>query len=312
MPKVSVVIPAHNSSKFLAETIRSVLYQSFRDFEIIIIDDGSTDDTAKVASGFPVRYFWQENRGVSAARNKGIELSQGEYIAFLDSDDMWLPQKLELQLAAIENAPLAGVVYSDLYYYDNTTCTTTGTFLQKRRRPPPRGKVLGEFIEYFFGHPSTLLVRKNVFAQVGMFDETLHNCEDDDMLFRMASYCEFEVVPVPLVMYRMHDSGQKSREQETVTHYYILYLNKALQSPMLNDEMRMKLCKSLAERHFRYGELLIRRGRINLGTRELWRSIKADIPSFLSLILAFSSRIAVYTFALISTRAKVLWGRLKR
>ncbi len=307
MPKVSVAIPTYNYARFLGEAIQSVLDQTFEDFELIIVDDGSTDSTREVVMSFKdgrIKYIYQKNRGVSAARNTGITASVGEYVAFLDADDMWLPQKLALQVKAMDSAPRAGVVYTDHYHFDPRTGLVTRTSFQNRKRPPPRGRVLEQFIESFLGTPSTLLIRRDVFAQVGMFDETLKGCEDDDMLFRMASRFEFEVVPEPLIKKRMHAS-QITQQPRSYLPYHLAYLYKAIQSPVLNDQMRAKMRNDLAEYHFRYGTVLIRGGKLGTGGRELLASLTISPLKFGLLTMSFPGRILNHLFALVRIRAQV-------
>lgn len=311
-PEVSVIIPTYNHAHFLGEAIQSVLDQIFQDFEIIVVDDGSTDNTKEIISSFKdyrINYIYQKNQGQSVALNTGIQASSSEYIAFLDSDDMWLPEKLELQVEALESATHAGVVYCDLYYYDSTSDITIATFFKKLPFRPPRGRVLNQFIQHFFGTPSTLLVRREVFDKVGKFDKALVLHQDDDMLFRMASCFEFEVVTTPLVKHRIH-ADQKTRNREWMQLYYIMYLNKTIQSPVLNKKMWSKLRRRLAEYEFEYGVLLIRQGRLGAGARELWGSIRADSFTFLSLVVSLPIRIVIYAFALIRMRAKGL-GRYR-
>ncbi|MGA2670059.1 MAG: glycosyltransferase [Dehalococcoidia bacterium] len=311
MPKVSVIIPSYNGARFISEAIQSVIDQSFTDFEIIIVDDGSTDNTSEVVKGFKdprIRYIYQENRGLPAARNSGILASGAEYIALLDSDDKWLPGKLELQVKAIESAPQVGVVYCDVYNFDSESGTIIGTFFKELPFSPPRGRVLSQFIQHYFGHPSTLLIRRNVFAQVGMFDETLRSCEDEDMLFRMASYFEFEVVPLPLLMYRVH-AGQMSRNRELSFRYYIPCLNKALHSPVLNNKMRTDLRKRLSDYKFQYGEFLLCRGKVSMGAKEFWGSIKADVSKFLSSAIALTGRIMIFALKMMRLKLWRNWVR---
>ena len=130
MPVVSAIIPTYNFGRFLGEAIQSVLDQTFTDFELIVVDDGSTDDTREVVGSFNdsrIRYIYQENRGLPAARNTGIKASRGEYIAFLDSDDIWLTQNLELKVKSLDSHPDAGLVCSDGYNFDDATGAIIGT-----------------------------------------------------------------------------------------------------------------------------------------------------------------------------------------
>jgi glycosyltransferase involved in cell wall biosynthesis len=115
MNNVSVIVPAFNSSTYIGETIQSVLEQTHSALEILVIDDGSTDNTADVVRRYPVRYFCQQNAGPSAARNTGIANARGEFIAFLDSDDLWIPQKLAVQLEAFRHHPDAGFSFSTVW-----------------------------------------------------------------------------------------------------------------------------------------------------------------------------------------------------
>jgi glycosyltransferase involved in cell wall biosynthesis len=278
MPKVSVILPTYNYGCFLGEAIQSVLDQTFEDFELIVVDDGSTDNTREVVHSFTdprLRCIYKENGGESSAYNVGIHASRGEYIAFLDSDDTWLPQKLELQVKAMDSAPQAGIIYSDVYYFDSKTGAVTGTFFQRLKNPPPQGSVLEAYIEEFFAHPSTWLVKKSVFEQIGMWDETLRNCEDDDMLFRMASCFEFEAVLIPLAMVRTHPE-QKSRKKQIHFTSYLRYLNKAMQSPILNSRMRASLRRAMCLCHFRYAKFLVSSGKLGKGGREFLASLKAN------------------------------------
>ncbi len=277
-PKVSVIIRTYNYGRFLGEAIQSALDQTFQDFELVVVDDGSTDDTKQVVSSFTdqrIKYIYQENRGVSAAYNTGISAASGEYLAFLDADDIWLPRKLEFQLKALESHRQAGVVYSDAYFFNSITGDITGTFFQTLQAPPPRGMVLGPYIEEFFAHPSTWMVGKNVFEQVGMFDEEQRTCEDDDMLFRIASSFEFEVVPIPLAKVRTHPE-QLSQKSELTYQYLQRYLNKAMQSPAINKRMRATLRRRLSMNHFRYGIQRLRKFRLAKGAIELLAAIKAN------------------------------------
>ncbi len=198
---ISVVIPCYNKESFVAEALDSVLQQTCADAirEIIVVDDGSTDNTAKIIlekalESSLIRYVYQPNAGVSAARNKGIELASGSYIAFLDADDLWMPDKIKKQHAAVVSHPGAGLVYSDLYKYD----------YQKNKLSPVRviayqeneRKLLFKFVAKGAPViPSTVLVKKLCFETEGLFDTTLHHGgEDIDMWLRIARHYSFQHV----------------------------------------------------------------------------------------------------------------------
>ena len=265
MPYVSVVIPAYNSASLLGDAVQSVLAQTYRDFEVIVVDDGSTDNTRQVAEGFKqsqIKYLFQPNQGPPAARNAGIRASSGKLIAFLDSDDLWLPSKLEMQVKTLAASPRAGLAYCDMFLYDMEQDAVVGPpFLLRSKRPPPRGKVFDELSFRFFGHPSTVIIRREVFDAIGLFDERLRYCDDFDMLFRIASRYEFELVPDPLVEYRFHE-GQLSGNPEPYWQGHITLFNKFLKFPAISPEVRRRYRRQLAEIHFHYAVFLARRGQI--------------------------------------------------
>src|SRR5256885_14948309 len=142
MPAVSVVIPAHNAAPWLGDTVRSVLAQTYRDFEVIVVNDGSTDSTGTVTASFGqrIRCVEQPNQGLPAARNTGIRHARGDWIAFLDADDLWLKDKLERQMSVLTEAQNLTWVYCDAYMFDDATGATTSTLNAGRRLP--EGQVL--------------------------------------------------------------------------------------------------------------------------------------------------------------------------
>ncbi len=207
MPKVSVVIPTYNMARFLSEAIESVLRQSFRDFEVIVIDDGSTDNTPELAQSFPlpVRYFRQENGGVSAARNRGIELALGEYIRFVDADDMVTASGLEQQVALLDGHPRVGLVYGQAYQVDER-----GKFTLLRRPRFARGSYVRSGREeikdlLFWVHItlSTVMVRRECFEEVGCF-RNAYSGEDWMMWLRIAKKYDVAYIAEPLAKYRKH------------------------------------------------------------------------------------------------------------
>ncbi|SRR6266550_51023 len=203
MPAVSVVIPAHNAAPWLGDTLRSVLAQTYRDFEVIVVNDGSTDQTGKVIASFRrnVRCVEQSNHGLPAARNTGIRNASGDWIALLDADDLWLPEKLARQMSLVNEHGLKWV-YCDAYMFDDATGITTSTFSAGRRLPD--GDVLRPlFLRNFIGTPTTV-IRRDVFDDVGMLDETLVPCgEDWDLWLRIAARYPVGVVRLPLARYRV-------------------------------------------------------------------------------------------------------------
>ena len=207
MALVSVVIPAFNQSRFLEEAVRSVFDQTLDDFEIIVVDDGSTDDTAQRAAAIRdprFRYVYQENQGLSAARNTGIRASQSRYLSFLDSDDLFEPNKLELLVGALEDQPAAGLAAGQAVPIDSSG-NPVGRMFDTPPSDDPAELLLGNPL-----HVGSVLLRKEWQERVGFFDETLRSYEDWDMWLRLAcAGCRFVWIPEPVSRYRFH------REQMT-------------------------------------------------------------------------------------------------
>lgn len=200
-PLVSVVIPVYNAGRFLGAALDGVLTQTVRDHEVIVIDDGSRDNTAAVVAeyGRAVQYQWQENRGVSAARNAGIGLARGEYVAFLDADDVWLPTKLERQVEVLRKNPEFGTVGCG-YYLTDDCLAVTGEVL-----PPPvelADLLLLRANGGLFG--SSLIASRKRLEGLGGFDERLSTSADFDLAVRIGQHGQIAVIPEPLVYYRQH------------------------------------------------------------------------------------------------------------
>jgi glycosyltransferase involved in cell wall biosynthesis len=283
MPEVSVIITTFNRAHFLREAINSVLSQTYQDFEVVVVDDGSTDDTRETIKSYTdprVKYIYQKNQGAGAARNTGLQASEGRLIALLDADDIWLPEKLELQIKALALNPRASVVYSDMYFFGSKSSTTPETFFQWLKWPPPKGKVIDKMVVRSFGHPSTLMTRREVFDTIGLFDENLPYCDDYDMLIRLAAYFEFEVVPLPLVKYRLHPD-QISHNLERVIANHLTVFAKARQLPVIRS----------AQCHFRYAGFLVRQGKFNRGFKELLALMQTDFWQLFPLTLSLTGRL---------------------
>ncbi|MFA4662862.1 glycosyltransferase family 2 protein [Pyrococcus kukulkanii] len=203
-PTVSVIIPTYNRAQMLVRAIRSVLNQTFEDFELIIVDDASTDDTPKVVEGIRdgrVRYIrLEKNSGGPVARNTGIKKARGKYIALLDDDDEWLPHRLELQVEKMEEVDRnVGVIYGGFYYVSQDTGKIIG-----RRLPKYRGNVYEHLLrENFIGSP-TLLIKRECFKRAGLFDPKLKSSQDWDMWLRISEYYEFDYVSEIVARYYVH------------------------------------------------------------------------------------------------------------
>ncbi len=211
---ISVVVPAYNAERSIGETIESILNQTMPPTEVIVIDDGSLDGTAGVVRGFGtrVKYERQENAGASAARNRGIALAKGEYLAFLDADDLWLPQKLEKQIALLERNPDLRWVYSDAFIFADgqpESTTRVGRHLKLRSGNIFEALLLGDFIA-----SPTPVIHREVFARLGAFliqPPRFVYAEDWEMWLRIAQYYPVGLVDEPLARYRMStDSASQS------------------------------------------------------------------------------------------------------
>lgn len=202
MPLISVVIPVYNGEKTIRETIKSVSNQTFSDFELLIINDGSTDSTVEIVSSIQdprINIFSYPNAGLAATRNRGISLASGEYISFIDADDLWTPDKLEAQLKALKENPQAAVAYSWTDHIDES-----GQVFRDGPHLTFNDDVFARLLLVdFVGNGSNPLIRTQVFAKVGGFDETLPEVEDWDMWLRLAARYHFVAVPSPQILYRM-------------------------------------------------------------------------------------------------------------
>lgn len=233
MLPVTVIIPAYNRSAYIGEALDSVLGQTLLPSEIIVIDDGSTDNTAEIVrsyvhpetSGQNVRtneaieliYMYQQNSGPSKARNAGIKAAKGEYIAFLDADDLWMPDKLAFQWEAVNAGNNVSLVFGDLLKFNNDKIIESSflgnreIYLQIDRNTsdhhivfPEPGSLRGQFLKGNFIITSTLLVKKDILVKVGLFDEDLTCCEDRELILRLLPYVNVAVIEKPIVKYRGH------------------------------------------------------------------------------------------------------------
>lgn len=226
-PTVSVIIPCFNYGRFLRDAVASVRSQTFGDHEIIVVDDGSRDDTEAVARdlGAGVRYLRQPNQGPSAARNTGIAAAHGRYIGFLDADDTWHPEKLARQVPILDDRPEVVLVYSDSTYFDGATGREVGR--HGERFSHHHGRILGQLIEVGNFIPSpTPLVRRTTLELVGGFDPALRSSEDWDLWVRLAAHGEVAYVDESLARYRLH-GAQASRNVDALRDGQLRVLSKA-------------------------------------------------------------------------------------
>ncbi|TRZ89739.1 MAG: glycosyltransferase [Methanosarcinales archaeon] len=226
-PLVSVIIPTFNREKFIGDAIRSVLDQTFQDFEVIVVDDGSTDRTAEIVRAFAsdkVKYVYHTNRGRSNARNHALGLAAGRYIAFLDSDDLYLPNKLELQVNFLNTHPDVGMVYTSAYCVDEN-----GSLLRDSYLANISGHIYKDIAFYV---PVTItlptvMARREVFEHVGGFDENMERFEDTDMWRRIAKVFTVGAITDFTCKLRTHgDNALAGQDPQQVVAAVMFYINK--------------------------------------------------------------------------------------
>jgi len=285
-PKVSVIIPTYNRAHLVRRAIRSVLNQTYQDFEVIVVDDCSTDNTAEVLKEFKdnrIKYIRHKvNRGVAAARNTGIKVAEGSYVALLDSDDRWLPSKLEKQMKVFEKAPQeVGVVYTGLWRISSN---------RKLYIPSPKvpckyeGDVYKNLLRVNFVGNSSVVIKKECFKKVGLYDEHLPSVEDRELLLRISRYYHFRCVDEPLViLYESPDSI--SLNYNLRIKVYKLFFKKYFYE-IKNDR------KALANLYFKIGLNFCLKGDIKKGR---YCFLKATITypftkDLLEFIISFFSK----------------------
>lgn len=205
MAKISVIIPAYNKARLTVETVESVLAQTYKNIEVIVVDDGSTDDTRKCLEPYftRIRYIYKKNSGACSARNQGLRLSSAEYVGFLDCDDIYLPQKVEHCVKYLEEHPDCGFVHTAAYFIDGM-----GRIVSKYSHPQSRraGWVYRRLLNRNFICNSTVIARRSCFGRAGVFDEKVFTPADWDMWLRLAKVYPLGYIDEPLTKYRVSAS----------------------------------------------------------------------------------------------------------
>jgi glycosyltransferase involved in cell wall biosynthesis len=217
---VSVVITTYNRAHLIGQTLDSVLAQTYRDFEIIVVDDGSTDETPAVLAGYgeSILVLRQQNAGQPEARKAGIRAAQGDFVAFVDSDDLWLPTKLDKQMARLSESKDLAWIYCDAEVFDSSISKVLYHFGQIN--PPHRGWVARQLLLRDFIPSPTPVIRRDVFEQIGYLqasDWSRHG-EDWDMWLRIAAHHAVEYIPEVLARYRVHSGAMTQREDISAVH----------------------------------------------------------------------------------------------
>ena len=264
MPKVSVVTPTHNRAELLRTAITSVLGQTFKDWEMIIVDDHSKDNTPEVVENFAderVKYLKNiEKNGPSIARNLAISAASGEYIAFLDDDDEWLPQKLKKQIGILDSCPSKiGGIYSNRLMIDKHT---GNTYSENPEVDTLRGNLLNQLMIKNPIHTSTLIIRKACIDKIGGFDEGMRYMEDRDLFMRLSMHWDIEYVDEPLTKAYYHGKAHLSRNLEGQTHGREIILNRYRQLFKKNRRSWSKMYICLGAQYCQLRNMS--KGRLNL------------------------------------------------
>ena len=249
MPKVSVIIPTYNRLPMLKEAVDSVLTQGLEDLELIVVDDGSNDGTAEAMKryGGRVRLFQHpRNKGVSAARNRGILHARGKYIAFLDSDDLWVKGKLKIQVDFLDDNPHYPLCYTDEIW------------IRKGKRVNPMlkhakysGWIFEKCIPLCIISPSSAMMRRTLFSKVGLFDEALPVCEDYDFWLRVSARFPIFFINRKLIIKRGGHPDQLSQRSWGNDRYRVMALEKLLSEPTIGSEEREMILQGDEEKMFR-------------------------------------------------------------
>lgn len=206
--KFSIILPAYNAERFIAQTIGSIVAQTFADFELLVIDDGSTDGTAAIAAALDprVRVLSQQNQGIARARNAGLAAARGEFIAFMDHDDLWHPHKLAVQAAVLARRPDCGIVYGEFLRWDPATPPhfPDAVLDSENIVADLSGKILHRLVQTNWVLLSTAAIRRTVFDAIGEFDPALPPADDWDLMLRAAETFDFVKLAQPVALYRVH------------------------------------------------------------------------------------------------------------
>ena len=285
-PTVSVIIPTYNRAHLIGRAIQSVLNQTYQDFEVIVVDDGSTDNTEEVIKEYQeqdrrIRYIRHEkNKGGSAARNTGIKLAKGKYIGLLDDDDEWLPEKLEKQMRKFQNSSeKVGVIYSGFFYISEKSGKIVSEII-----PHLRGKVYANLLKGCILGSPTPLIKKRCFQKAGFFDETLPSCQDWDMWIRLSKYYDFDFVPDILAKHHVH-GGQISADLNAK----IVAREKLMEKYWVNFSKNPKSFSAILQR---LGILYSLAGNHKKGRKYFMKSIKQNPlqkGSYIHFLLSFLS-----------------------
>lgn len=313
-PKVSVIIPLFNGALTIESTVRSVLNQSVRDLEVIIVNDNSTDNSFKVItnvlSNKTVRYSSNpHNMGIAATRNHGIQLAQGNFIAFLDQDDLWETEKLAKQLEVFQAEPGVGLVFSNVSYRSlgNNIIGESKVDIGEGKKQTPEYTVIGieskqRLLDYFIPSASTVMVRRECFNKYGYLMNDLPSGDEIEFCSRILKNYDIGFVPLPLVQKVIHDKNA-SKDKFRIHNSRVMLLNEILKT---YPDLEMFRRRKMSEFHYIFAkDLLLLIGNPKAARKEFLKSIKwhhMQLPPYLFLALTYFNN---------STIAKIRFFRRK-
>ena len=283
--KVSVCIPTYNRKDYLKETIESILDQTYKDYEIVIVDDGSTDGTEQMIkdAGYPIRYYWQENKGEAATRNKLIELAQGRYISFIDSDDILMPDAIERMIVFMNRESEDVIVYGSYLRIDQH-----GNTCGRSKRKLYSGYITKYLFQDIIVHPNGSMFPKKVFQEVGNYDTSLKVCTDYNLELRASLKYRFIALREPTFKHRRHSGNVSERS----------FANLKMELDMLEDFyyngggkeviIQRQSMKRLSKEGYRAGRCAINEGLQETGRQLLRQSFRRhpNLKSLLWLLIA--------------------------
>jgi len=257
--EVSIIIPTYNRGWIIKEAIESVLAQDFIDFELIVVDDGSTDNTSEILDSYreDITVFRQNNKGVSAARNRGLSEASGRFIAFLDSDDLWLPKKLSRQVDFFNSNPDALICQTEELWVRNNMRINP-----KKRHKKLSGMIFERSLALCLISPSAVMIRRSLFDEIGVFDETLPVCEDYDLWLRISCRYPVYLIDTPFIIKRGGHSDQLSASSG-LDKFRIKAIKKIIESNLLSKTQYKAAVKTLKEKCTIYASGCRKRGRLD-------------------------------------------------
>lgn len=266
---VSVVIPSYNRASYLPQAVGSVLDQTRLPEEILVVDDGSTDNTAEVVSALrgPVRYLHQSNRGAGAARNYGIREAKGDYVALLDTDDLWFPEKLARQVAILDQRPEVGLVHSASELMDEGGVPTGEVW----GKADYHGRIYERLLFANGVNASSVLVRRHLLLEVGAYDEAFPLLENWELWLRLSKVCEFAYQEAPMTRYRVHKGNAIGDLEKLKRSIYLLQAKHILKpDSTLSPGLRRQV---LARHHEALADAYVGKGRLAPAREEFFKSL---------------------------------------